>query len=195
MTGIQADRPAPALAVALDVFLCHNNVDRDVVLRVRSALERRERSAWLDATEQPTSDGLLPWIEERMRAARAIAVFLGPSGFGKTHFAEASVAVDLQLRQGVFVIPVLLPGTTPDQLTYFLRRYPWIQCPPLNDEAVAEHIAEELDRRVPRPAAPRPPAESARPDAAALAGGGEEQVDTGLALQRLKAKLAEYNIT
>jgi len=99
---------------AVQVFLSYNSADRQAVVAVQKLLEARGIRTFLDRHNLVPG---LPWpqaLEEGLRGARAVAVFIGRE-LGGWQKREIWFALDRQVReekQGrVFpVIPVLVPG-------------------------------------------------------------------------------------
>ncbi len=99
------------------LFLSYNSADREAVIAVRNLVRARGVSTFLDRDNLVTG---LPWpqaLEEGLRGARAVAVFIGRQ-LGGWQKREMWFALDRQVgeeKQGrAFpVVPVLLPGADP----------------------------------------------------------------------------------
>ena len=110
-----------------EVFLCHNSEDKPIVRELRDSLRCREICTWFD------EDQLIPgrpWqeaLEDAIESIAAVAVCVGPSGFGPWQSREMRAYIAEFVRNGDAVIPVLLPGVdaTPD-LPIFLRQFMWV---------------------------------------------------------------------
>ena len=117
--------PAPAP----DLFISYNRVHREPVLAVVEALRARGATTFLDTNDLITG---LPWpqaVEENLRRVRAVAVFVGPGGFGEWQRREMYFALERQVaasRQGdrFPVVPVLLPGA--ELAPAFLFENTWV---------------------------------------------------------------------
>jgi WD40 repeat protein len=98
--------------MAIDVFLCHNSRDKDVVRQVAEGLELEFGIPhFLDTYSIPTGEAFLPWIEDALAQSTGCAIFLGAHGWGPTHLWEAERAMERYRRDPAFkVIPVALPG-------------------------------------------------------------------------------------
>ncbi len=114
MTG-SARRPSQARPnQATKLFLSYNSHDREAVLKVRAHLPANEFDAFFDAE---ALDPGKPWIgvvDDAVRTASVVAVFLGRSGLGPWQMREMTFALDRQVRETgapkLAVVPVLLPG-------------------------------------------------------------------------------------
>ena len=101
-----------------DLFLSYHHPDRDRVVAVRQQLEARGLSTFLDRDSLRVGR---PWpeaLEEALRNASAVAVFLGPHGLGTWQKREMWFALERQAQEeragrAFPVIPVLL---SPDQV-------------------------------------------------------------------------------
>jgi WD40 repeat protein len=98
-----------------DLFLSYHVADRESVLAVRDHLRARGITTFLDRDNLPPG---WPWpqaLEEALRSARAVAVFLGPGGLGPWQKREVAFALDRQGQEekagtAFPVVPVLLPN-------------------------------------------------------------------------------------
>ncbi|WP_419740862.1 toll/interleukin-1 receptor domain-containing protein [Ruegeria sp.] len=97
-----------------EVFLCHNNLDADIVRHIADALELEVGTPFfLDTFAIPTGVEFMPEIEAAMEKAKGCAIFLGENGWGPTHLWEAGLALERYRRDPDFrLIPVVLPGAT-----------------------------------------------------------------------------------
>lgn len=106
-------RTAPEQGSArVDVFLCHNSLDKPFVRQVAEGLELEFGIPhFLDADAIPSGVEFLKWIDEALAKAKGCAIFLGANGWGSTHFWEAERALDRYRKDPDFrLIPVALPG-------------------------------------------------------------------------------------
>lgn len=111
------------------LFLSYNRSDLEAVVEVQRLLNQREIRTFLDRDKLVPG---LPWphaLEEALRSACAVAVFLGPEGLGVWQKREMYFALDRQAqaeKQGLpfHVIPVLLPNS--DLQAGFLFLNTWI---------------------------------------------------------------------
>ena len=96
------------------IFLSYHSPDRHAVETVKRFLQARGVQTFMDRENLVPG---LPWpqaLEEALRGADAMAVFLGPHGLGSWQKREMWFALDLQAREETFpVVPVLLPGADP----------------------------------------------------------------------------------
>ncbi len=96
----------------IDVFLCHNSLDKPLVRQVAEGLELEFGIPhFLDVYAIPTGEAFLPWIESALEKSSGCAIFLGANGWGNTHFWEAERALERYRRDPAFrLIPVALPS-------------------------------------------------------------------------------------
>jgi CHAT domain-containing protein/tetratricopeptide (TPR) repeat protein len=133
-----------AEAIQFDVFLSYNCEDKSFVETLAKRLEDEAGlRVWLDKWHLIPG---APWqegIEDALDQCRTYAVFLGPSGLGPWHNEEMRLA----LNSRVFdkkrrVIPVLLPGSNPDnlaELPHFLHQLTWVDFRGGSDDQDAFH--------------------------------------------------------
>lgn len=110
---MEEDQP-PDDAPSPDVFLCHNNLDADIVHHIADALELEAGTPFfLDTFAIPLGVEFMPEIEAAMEKAKGCAIFLGENGWGPTHLWEAGLALARYRGDPDFrLIPVTLPGAT-----------------------------------------------------------------------------------
>jgi hypothetical protein len=152
-----------------DVFLSYNSADRAAVQRVRALLQARGLSPYVDSENLPLGQNWFERLEQALGQARAVAVFLGPSGLGRFQKREIALAMDRQTRgevQGTRlpVIPILLPGVVkPEEYSGFLLTNTYVDLRNQLDDSVA---IDRLEQAVSGTAAVEEP--SYRPETAAL---------------------------
>jgi hypothetical protein len=111
------------------VFLSYNRRDQPAVQHVATALKARGISVWFDEWELQPGVPWIPVLQEQLVHSEAIAICVGPSGFGRWQQPELETALEQQIRRGCRVIPVILPGATlpaDDALPPFLARSTWV---------------------------------------------------------------------
>ncbi len=103
-----------------DVFLAHNSADKPLARELCRALRLSEISVWFDEDNiQPGP--LAAMLSGAMSRSDKILVAIGKEGVGKWQSAfEIQNAINLAVRHGTAVIPVLLPGLSdfPDEFNY-----------------------------------------------------------------------------
>ena len=113
-----------------DVFISYSRTDGDAVRRVQTRLKEAGLATFFDLDMLPAGQAWLPALEKGIAQCGAVAVFVGPAGFGTWQQREVQLALDRQVneqRQGrtLPVIPVLLPQTS-DPPGGFLRLNTWV---------------------------------------------------------------------
>lgn len=112
-----------------NLFLSYHRSDGEAVLAVQRLLRSRGIGTFLDRDQLVAG---MPWpqaLEQALRDARAVAVFIGPGGLGLWQKREMGYALDRQVQEEGAgrpfpVIPVLLPGA--DITAGFLFLNTWV---------------------------------------------------------------------
>jgi len=120
-----------------DVFLAHNSSDKEAVTRLKRQIQARthedgrQLTAWLDKDELQPGIPRQKLIEEGIRNSISIAVLVAADGLGLWQVEEMNAALELAIRDGRPVIPVLLPGASESpNLPLFLSNRPWVDLRP-----------------------------------------------------------------
>ena len=111
-----------------DVFLSYHSSDRATVQAVKSYVQGRGITTFLDRDDLVPG---IPWpqaLEQALASVRAVAVFLGRAGLGLWQKRELWLALDRQVQEeragrAFAVIPVLLPGADPMPGFLFLNTW------------------------------------------------------------------------
>jgi hypothetical protein len=135
------------------LFLSYNSGERETVVQISRLLEARGISVFLDRKDLTPG---LPWneaLEQALAGARAVAVFLGPGGFGSWQRKEMGFALDLQVQAqkagaSMPVIPVLLPGADPTGGFLFLNTWVDLRRDPTDPEGL-ERLARAVEGAAP----------------------------------------------
>src|SRR5207248_3807717 len=119
------------------VFLCHNTAEKPAVEYIGRRLREKDEEIMPFLDTQDILPGR-PWVsalEDAINQCTAVAVFVGPNGFGGWQMAEIRLAVDLaNSKKDFHLIPVLLPGATKPAEHSFLMNWEWVQFQSLEDE-------------------------------------------------------------
>ena len=113
-----------------DVFLSYNSLDRDLVDKIADLLRQRGLNPWMDNREIGAGEKFQNKILEGIQQVKSAAVFLGKHGFGDWQKEELPLLNSRQAKEGLLLIPVLLPGidTIPKQTNLgFLREFNWVR--------------------------------------------------------------------
>ncbi len=92
-------------AEAFDIFLCHNNRDKEEVRRLCTQLREHGILPWLDETELIGGEDWQERIEDQIEKCKTLAFFVGKNGPGEWQRKELAFAMDREVR----IIPVILP--------------------------------------------------------------------------------------
>lgn len=110
-----------------DVFLCHNNRDKEVIRKIATALKGRGLTPWLDEWELRPG---LPWqttLEQQIGSIKSAAVFVGEGGIGPWQRNELDAFLRQFVNRGCPVIPVLLLNAPSEpKLPVFLESMTWV---------------------------------------------------------------------
>ena len=143
------------------VFLSFAGADRETAATVAQRLGAEGVEVWWD--ERLDWGG--NWIEEIERAltgATAYAILVGTSGIRRWVKPELQVALRRHIEDDLPIFPLLLPGTTPEQLPPFLAT---VQARPLPVDPAQTDFAALADRlrRTQESAEPAPGLDTGRP--------------------------------
>jgi hypothetical protein len=111
------------------VFLSHSSQDKPAVEQIARRLrEEGDLSPFLDKWHLVPGMPWQPALEQALAKSETVAVFFGPSGLGPWHHEEMRVALQraVQSRDECRIIPVLLPGSSQQQITGFLGQRMWV---------------------------------------------------------------------
>ncbi len=142
---------------SFDLFLSYNTRDREPVLRVQAALRERGIAMFLDCQHLIVGLNWRDEIEVALTKVNSVAVFIGSEGFGRVQRGEKNLALDRQefaAKEGrkFPVIPILLPGAKPDDVTGFLSQNTWIDLRTgLENAAAMDAIARAIKGEAPVP--------------------------------------------
>ena len=122
-----------------DVFLSYHRPDGEAVKQIATRLQQAGLRCWLDVWCLVPGDNWQPEAEAALGQCGSCAVFFGPSGKGPWHHEEMRRALAHQVQDGsghYRVIPVVLPGATPERTTIpgFLQERTRVDFTSLDDE-------------------------------------------------------------
>lgn len=135
----------PVTSKNYDIFLSYNTKDRAIVLRTAEALTKQGINSWYDIERIPQGASIHDSLGKAMSAAKIVAIFWGRHGKGSWQAQEIDVAIGLRASKGILIIPILLYGTTADQLPIFLQSYRALECRSEYDSSVAVALADSLN--------------------------------------------------
>jgi hypothetical protein len=112
---------------SFDVFLAHNTIDKSSVRYIARKLIDRGLKPWLDEEQIQPGTFFQDAIQQAMNQVKSVAIFIGPSGFGKWQMMELRAFISVLVEKDIPVIPVLLPGRNeiPRELP-FLMELNWV---------------------------------------------------------------------
>ncbi|RKH74037.1 TIR domain-containing protein [Corallococcus interemptor] len=111
------------------VFLSHSSADKPAVEQIAGRLrDEASLSPFLDKWHLVPGAPWQPALEQALAESETAAVFFGPSGLGPWHHEELQLALmhAVRHRDDFRLIPVLLPGASPEQLSGFLGLRTWV---------------------------------------------------------------------
>ena len=110
-----------------DVFLSHAGGDKPIVRELKKLLVEVPLRVWLDEDELRPGVRWQDLIEAGIRNSSSVVVTFGRDDESPWKDEEMRAAVDLAVKDGRPVIPVLLPGAVePSGLSAFLRNRTWV---------------------------------------------------------------------
>ncbi len=113
----------PGPAEPLHVFLCHNSKDKPVVETILTRLVEVSPlsiNPWVDKTDIVGGQNFVDEIGSIVRKADVALVFLGKNGLGpfqKREIATLVKQITDEKRKKMVILPVLLDGIDPDEVT------------------------------------------------------------------------------
>ncbi len=126
VTG-EAAAAATAAAQRPLVFLSHAGEDAQAVRELAGLLRQADLEVWLDLEQLTAGDRWMEALEEALGRADAFAVYVGRAGIARWIGREVRVALDRSVNDPSFkVIPILGPGSEPDDLPPFLAQHQWL---------------------------------------------------------------------
>ncbi|RKH49681.1 toll/interleukin-1 receptor domain-containing protein [Corallococcus sp. AB050B] len=135
------------------VFLSHSSDDKPSVEELAWRMrEEAKLEPFLDKWHLIPGAPWQPALEQALADSETVAVFLGPSGPGPWHNEELQLALmrAVQRRDDFRVIPVLLPGASPEQLSGFLGLRTWVDFRAgLDSEAAFSRLIAGIQGRAP----------------------------------------------
>jgi conflict system STAND superfamily ATPase/TIR domain-containing protein len=133
-----------------DLFLSYNSRDLTAVISVRRLLDERKISAFFDRNQLSAGSRWVSLLENEVGGSRAAVIFIGPHGLGDWQEMEMQLALVRQIDEkkagrSFPVIPLILPGATPEKELGFLKLYTWVDLRGRLDDPAA---IDELERAV-----------------------------------------------
>ena len=109
-----------------DLFLSYNTRDAAAVCAIAERLHAAKLTTFLDKKDLKPGLPWMPDIEHSISQSRALAVFISKHGFGPYQETEVQLAIIRQVDErkngrAFPLIPVLLPGAEPENISGFLR--------------------------------------------------------------------------
>lgn len=143
-----------------DIFVIYDDSDRPHVQALVEALEKRAQKVWFDRRSLIPG---IPWqaqLEPAIKASKTVLVFLGQKGFNPWEQPAYSVILTyVSNLPTVRVIPALGPGSAPDKIPMFLKRFRYIDLrnafPSRVDEIVTQVILPTISSPLSQPLSPR----------------------------------------
>jgi nucleotide-binding universal stress UspA family protein len=112
-------------AAEFDVFLCHNWEDKPAVRELAQRLRERGLRPWLDEHQLRPGQPWQPALEDVISGIPAAAVIVG-SRMGPWQEQELTAFLRQRSKRRCAVVPVLLPGARPRDLSVFLDGLTWV---------------------------------------------------------------------
>jgi TIR domain len=126
-----------------DVFISYSRIDRDFVISLNDALQRRERDAWVDWEGIPPTAEWMAEIESAIESADSFVLVMSPASMSsRVCSEEVSHALALNKR----IIPVVRQESDPDLIPGPIAALNWIFFRAQDDfETALETLIDTLD--------------------------------------------------
>ena len=92
-----------------DVFLAHNSVDKEDVMKIANKLRQRGINPWIDKEQIAPGRWFQDVIQEAIPKVKSAAIFIGTKDIGKWQVLELRAFISECVERNIPVIPVLLP--------------------------------------------------------------------------------------
>lgn len=116
-----------SLAEDYDVFLCHNNKDKEAVKEIALQLQDHAILPWLDVWQLQPGLSWQEALERQISKIKSAAVFVGSNGIGPWQKRELNAFLNEFVNRGCPVIPVLLSDVSENpSLPNFLSEMTWV---------------------------------------------------------------------
>ena len=120
-----------AAAMQRALFLSYSGTDRDLVVRLRDVLSSRGVGTFYDRDDLTPGRPWFDELEAALHQVRGLAVCIGAAGLGTIQKREMQIglvrqASEEQHGRSFPVVPVLLEGADPEQVSGFLALNTWV---------------------------------------------------------------------
>jgi hypothetical protein len=115
--------------ICYDAFLAHDHSDAEIVTIIADKLQKKAGlNVFLDKWCMiPGDQSFIPTLGKKMDESKTCVAFIGkekPTGW---HLEEINLALNRLISDKSFrLIPVLLPGAIPENVSDFLKLRPWV---------------------------------------------------------------------
>lgn len=109
-----------------NIFISYNSKDRELVELFTEELKNIDLHVFLDVWDLTPGE---PWqeeIENNLTNSKYIIIFIGKNGLGRWQNEEMRLALDLRVKYGLTVIPVLFPEAIIEKVPLFLSQLTWV---------------------------------------------------------------------
>lgn len=144
---------------SFDAFLSHNSQDREAVGKIAARLQNDGIRVWWDKGNLLAGDDWKSKTDSAFDQAHVVAVFVGPNGIGPLQSSEVQKGLARMANGGLRLIPVLLPGATPELVPPLLSRYQWADFRPSIENLDAYNLLKNAIQGISgnvQPASPQP---------------------------------------
>jgi len=109
-----------------DVFISYNSKDLHSVCDIVLALRRHSIRCWFDKFVLLPGMNFQKEIENGLKHSEKILVFIGNNGIGAWEEVEYRTYLNESIKNGVTIIPILLPETDKEEIPTFLKNFQWV---------------------------------------------------------------------
>jgi len=132
-------------AAPFDLFLSYNHADEQAVRKIRKRLAARGVRSFIDQDDLNAGKAWPAELERALQNSRAVAVFVGRTGYGRWQQREIQYSLVLQTESNgkLAVIPVILEGA--ELPAGFIALNTWVDMRGGIDDASIERLVRAID--------------------------------------------------
>ncbi|MBF0382639.1 MAG: toll/interleukin-1 receptor domain-containing protein [Magnetococcales bacterium] len=120
-----------------DVFMCHNNKDKNNIKAISNKLKQNGLNPWLDIEQILPGEIWQDKIENIIPNINSAAIFVGKNGIGPWHNQEIRAILSEFANSNKRLIPVILPDCSkPPILPLFLRQMHYVDMRDLEPDPI-----------------------------------------------------------